>query len=797
MKSRSVIFLSLVLLLILFTASVSYAATITVDTTKNEYNTGLDSCSLREAKQLANSNSDFGVCVGTSLPYGMDDIVLPAGTHTIIGASGDDTNNIGDYDISSSLNITGAGASIAESAVIKANTANDEFIPDTAVIRAVAAAPNLILSGTCNTASGYADFTLTNSGADMPGPTNVNASDGTIISVTLPNGATLNFSVTPDSSGNATVEVPAYGLTNTVSGCSPNFNVTSSCNSGTGNIEFTVTNSGAKLLTPTTVNVLGLGFIITLNNFGIGDILNIFATPDAVGSATLSIPAYSVTKTHTGCAPDLTATKTNDVSGSASRGDANDGAWTWSILIDNTGPVSAVFASGQKIIVDNLPAGPTYGIPSCGSFSGVTGTILCAIVANVLTCTASGGNFTINSGGSCVVSFTVTPASTGAHVNPSTTCEVDPDLNVDESDNSNNSCADTVTVSAPDLSISKANNVGNASSLGDINDGAWTWSLTLGNGGLGEAVFTDGETILSDQLPTTNIAYGTPFVGSVTNITNTGNISCLITAGLLTCTASGANVTVGGSTGTFTVSFTATPSASGTYTNPTGGSCSVDPDSNVTESNEANNTCSSNSVVVSAPDLTISKANNVSGATSLGDVNDGAWTWSLTAGNGGSGDAVFIDGETIISDQLPTTNISYGPVSVGSVTNVTNSGNISCSINGSGLLTCTASGADVTVEALTGTFTVSFTATPSATGTFVNPTGGSCSVDPAGNLTESNEGNNLCADTVEVSARVTKYAAPAISTWGMIIFALLAVAASVFYLRRRIGRGGTDGLGVG
>jgi LPXTG-site transpeptidase (sortase) family protein len=490
----------------------------------------------------------------------------------------------------------------------------------------------------------------------------------------------------------------------------------------------------------------------------------IFANPRATGTCAVDATAKvgesnegnnDCSDTVTVSGSDLLATKSNNVSGATSLGDLNDGLWTWSIKVDNVGSVGAAFTTGLKILVDNLPAGPTYGTPTVGSVVNVTnsGNISCSIATNVLTCIASGATVTMGpTTGTFTVSFTSAPASTGAHVNPSTTCAVDPDGNITEGNEANNTCSDTVTVNAPDLQVSKANNVSGATSLGDLIGGAWTWTLTMTNPGSGKALFANGETILTDNLPN-GPTYGTVTVnsGGATNITNAASISCSITTDVLTCTANGADVTFGATTGSVSLSFTATPNSTGAHANPST-TCAIDSASKVTESNEGNNTCS-DMVTVSAPDLSISKANNVSNATSLGDINDGAWTWSLTAMNIGTGQAIFADGETIFSDQLPTSNISYGVVSVGSITNITNSGNISCTINGSALLTCSASGANVTIGGTTGTFTASFTATPSAAGAFTNPTGGTCSIDPSSNVTESNESNNSCgSNSVVVSA---------------------------------------------
>ena len=82
---------------------------------------------------------------------------------------------------------------------------------------------------------------------------------------------------------------------------------------------------------------------------------------------------------------------------------------------------------------------------------------------------------------------------------------------------------------------------------------------------------------------------------------------------------------------------------------------------------------------------------------------------------------------------------------------VAGGGNISCSI-ASNNLTCAASGGTVTLGTSNGSFDVVLTATPTSPVAFANPRGGgSCSVDPNNDNTESDEGNNGCSDTVTVA----------------------------------------------
>ena len=445
-------------------------------------------------------------------------------------------------------------------------------------------------------------------------------------------------------------------------------------------------------------------------------------------------------------APDLTATKTDDVGGATTVGNH----WSWKVHVANAGDAAATFSSGQTILTDNLPnANINYGSVTVANETAITGsgTISCSIASSTLTCAASGGTVVIGaSTGSFDVSFTATPTAAGSFANPRSggACSVDPANVVAESDETNNACADTVTVTAADLTAVKTDNVGGATTLGN----SWTWKVHVANAGNAAATFAGGQTILTDNLPNTNISYGSVTVANQTAISGSGTIACSISSSDLTCKASGGTVVVGASTGAFDVSFSATPTAAGSFVNPrSGGACSVDPANVVVESDETNNACA-DTVTVTAPDLTATKTDNVGGATSLGNH----WTWKVHVANGGNAGATFAGGATILTDNLPASNIAYGSVSVANQTAISGSGTISCSI-ASNDLSCKANGGTVVVGASTGAFDVSFTATPTAAGSFVNPrSGGTCAVDPADAVVESDETNNACADTVTVTA---------------------------------------------
>jgi hypothetical protein len=138
--------------------------------------------------------------------------------------------------------------------------------------------------------------------------------------------------------------------------------------------------------------------------------------------------------------------KANDAGGNGTLGTP----FNWTLTVANTGVVDAVFNAGQRILDDDLPAGPTYGAPVVGSLVDITNgaNISCSIASDTLTCNATGANVTIGAAtGTFAVVFSVTPNASGSLSNPAGNCRVDPDGNATESDESNNNCpADTVNV---------------------------------------------------------------------------------------------------------------------------------------------------------------------------------------------------------------------------------------------------------------------------------------------------------------------------------------------------------------
>lgn len=158
-----------------------------------------------------------------------------------------------------------------------------------------------------------------------------------------------------------------------------------------------------------------------------------------------------------------------------------------------------------------------------------------------------------------------------------------------------NQDSETVLINLPELTISKSNDTGGSGPVGV----AFDWTLTISNVGPVDAAFADAQTILRDPLPA-GATYGSPTTGNFTDITNSGNISCAIDgSNVLTCDASGATVTIGDTTGSFTVTVGATPTAAGSLAN----TATVDSDDVINEGDETNNTGSDTVTAIGPPSI--------------------------------------------------------------------------------------------------------------------------------------------------------------------------------------------------
>ena len=194
-----------------------------------------------------------------------------------------------------------------------------------------------------------------------------------------------------------------------------------------------------------------------------------------------------------------------------------------------------------------------------------------------------------------------------------------------------------VTVTCPDLTATKTNNVGGSVPL---SAGSWTWTIHVANGGYRVREFR-GHPDHPDRHPAQRSQHHVragrhlhphrhhrrdklrhrrerPHLHRQRGRDHRGG-------GLLRC------------------ELHRHREAAGTYANPSGGSCAVDPNNNVPETNEANNSCSNSVTVVGPP--TISKAFS---PTSI--AVGGTSTLSLTITNPNGGTALA---GVAVSDTLP------------------------------------------------------------------------------------------------------------------------------------------------
>jgi uncharacterized repeat protein (TIGR01451 family) len=439
----------------------------------------------------------------------------------------------------------------------------------------------------------------------------------------------------------------------------------------------------------------------------------------------------------------VAAVKTNNVNGQVPLGSS----FTWTIQVSNLSQAPVIFADGQKLLTDNLPTGATYqqGALTPTTSGTVTGTISCSLSGTTLTCAASGGPVTLQPSASFSVGFLVTPTQPGALVNPANggVCKADPDNVIEEINEENNNCSDTVNVLPPDLTALKTNDTNGTILFG----GVFNWTIKVTNNGQGKATFDQNEVVLKDNLPTSGATYGTPNVDTATGGA-TGTLNCAISANVLTCTATSTTFEIA-ATKFFTVSIPVTTTAVGSLVNPAnGGVCKADPDNNINESGEggeSNNNCGDTVAVTGTPDLEPKKTNNVSGQIQLGQT----FVWTITTTNKGTAPANFSNTQEILKDVLPN-GASYQQGSL-TVTPSGITGTIVCSLSGT-TLTCTANGA-VSIPP-NASFAVSFNATPQQSGNFSNaprPDGTQGCADPNGNVGEDNENNNDCPDTIIVN----------------------------------------------
>jgi hypothetical protein len=158
----------------------------------------------------------------------------------------------------------------------------------------------------------------------------------------------------------------------------------------------------------------------------------------------------------------------------------------------------------------------------------------------------------------------------------------------------------TFTDVAPDLIATKTNNAGASGTVGT----SFTWTIVVKNNSASPttATFSSGQVILLDNLPSTGATYGTP---AAVVSGGSGTVSCVISSNNLTCTASGGSVTLNRND-FVTITFSATPTASGSLVNPrAAGICKADSNNVVAEADDTNNTCSDTVTVKQNQTITV------------------------------------------------------------------------------------------------------------------------------------------------------------------------------------------------
>jgi LPXTG-site transpeptidase (sortase) family protein len=298
---------------------------------------------------------------------------------------------------------------------------------------------------------------------------------------------------------------------------------------------------------------------------------------------------------------------------------SNGGSFT--ITVSNVGEETVL---DPITVTDTLPTGLT---PVNATTPGGSGWNACSIVGQTVSCTHPNPDPGLSIGASLQpITLTVDVSVAAAP----TVTNIASLSNINDSNDLNNHSSDIVLVAIPDLTVMKTNDTGGIGTLGT----AFTWTLMVANPGTLSATFVDGRTIVRDPLPS-DATYGAPTVGSFTNITNSANISCTIDiSNVLTCTASGSSVTLGSTNGSFPVEISVTPTGSGSLVN----TATVDPNNNITESNENNNTGSDT--------VTVSKATPTLTTTAFGPVTVGdniTDTAHLTGGYGTLGGTISFD----------------------------------------------------------------------------------------------------------------------------------------------------------
>jgi len=279
---------------------------------------------------------------------------------------------------------------------------------------------------------------------------------------------------------------------------------------------------------------------------------------------------------------------------------------------------------------------------------------------------------------------------------------VDPDNNIAESNDSNNTVTETTTISVgevPDLTISQFSNPSSV-----IPGDTIFYHLLVSNNGPGSA----NSIVVRDSLPSSF---------TVTRITPGGDFIATQAGGVVSFT--GGSLLSGEST-FFTIVGTVSQDVTGDLIN----TAAIDPDGQILENNEDNNTTTF-TTTVSLPDLTITKVGSPNFNLTAGDTI----TYQLSVSNDGVGPANSI----VVRDTLPNNFLDPS---------ITSGGGFTSSLDG-GVVTF--SGGSLTSgESATFTIVGRLAEAGQITNTAV--------VDPDNSITESNFDNNTATFTVAVAS---------------------------------------------
>ncbi len=426
---------------------------------------------------------------------------------------------------------------------------------------------------------------------------------------------------------------------------------------------------------------------------------------------------------------DLEITKTDNLGGSSITGTSGTAlaghGITYTIVVTNAGPSNADGAS----VVDTLPStlsGATFTAVETGGASGfaTSGT---GNIDDTDVDLPAGSTVTYTVQGTIVTSATGTLSNTATVAAP----EGVTDSNLD-----NNSATDTDTLTPQvDLEIAKTDNLGGSSVTGTsgtaVPGEGITYTITVSNAGSADA---DGASVI-DTLPST-------LSGATFTATETGEASGFTASGTGSIDDTDVELPPG-STITYTVHATVSPSATGTLSN----TATVAAPQGVTDSNPTNNSATDTDTLTPQVDLTITKTDNLGGssvtATTGTAVPGEGITYTITVNNAGPSNAT---GASVI-DTLPSTlsGATYTAVATGGASGFTASG--------SGSIDDT----DVDLPAgSTVTYTIQANIASSATGTLSN----TAKVTGPDGITDTDAENNSATDadtlTPEADLTITK-----------------------------------------